>query len=206
MRARLSTRSVANALRRAQFRWRCIESRTRLVIIVFVVTLAGLLWNYGLHHSDQTSTSSSTTSTSAAPDSTDSPQNEPLSPSELPPTPDASPEGARAVVERFSTNFANPNGNFDDWFARISPDISPQLAEQYRMTDIRNVTQTSVTSVTGPVNRMPGTMAFDVTYADSDRVTIRVEMGVEGWKIINVLPLKAPANADPAPPVEAGNG
>ena len=67
----------------------------------------------------------------------------------------ASQDAARAAAQRFATDFATPNGNRDDWLARICGDVSDQLAEQYRLTDIRNVTQADVTSVDGPVRQEP---------------------------------------------------
>jgi hypothetical protein len=101
----------------------------------------------------------------------------------------ASQDAARATAQRFATNFGTPNGNRDDWLARIAPDVSAQLAEQYRLTDIRNVTQADVTSVDGPVRQEPGTLSFDVDYSDGSRIEIRLETGTEGWKVINVVPL-----------------
>ena len=98
----------------------------------------------------------------------------------------ASQDAARATAQRFATNFGTPNGNRDDWLARICPDVSAQLAEQYRLTDIRNVTQADVTSVDGPVRQEPGTITFDVDYSDGSRIEIRLETGTEGWKVINV--------------------
>ena len=55
--------------------------------------------------------------------------------------------------------------------------MSAQLAELYRLTDIRNVTQE------------PGTITVDVDYSDGSRIEIRLETGTEGWKVINVVPL-----------------
>lgn len=117
---------------------------------------------------------------------------------------------ARTVVTRFATNFGSPNGNRDDWLARITPDVSAQLVEQYRMTDIRNVTQAAVSAVDGPVRQGPASVTFDVTYDDQSRVEIRMETGPDGWKAVNVLPLDsnglpAPgeASGDPQPPANA---
>ena len=101
----------------------------------------------------------------------------------------ASQDAAHATAQRFATNFGSPNGNRDDWLARICPDVSAQLAELYRLTDIRNVTQADVTSVDGPVRQEPGTITFDVDYSDGSRIEIRLETGTEGWKVINVAPL-----------------
>ena len=67
--------------------------------------------------------------------------------------------------------------------------MSAQLAEQYRLTDIRNVTQADVTSVDGPVRQEPGTLTFDVDYSDGSRIEIRLETGTEGWKVITGLSL-----------------
>lgn len=103
----------------------------------------------------------------------------------------------RAVVTRFATNFGTPNGNQDDWLARIRPDVSIQLIEQYRLTDIRNVTQAAVTAVDGPVAQEPASLTFDVTYDDGSRIEVRMETGPDGWKAVNVLPLSS--NGLPAP-------
>ncbi|MEW2484211.1 hypothetical protein AB0876_31960 [Mycobacterium sp. NPDC049093] len=98
---------------------------------------------------------------------------------------------ARTVVTRFATNFGSPNGNRDDWLARITPDISAQLVEQYRLTDIRNVTQAAVSAVDGPVHQGPASVTFDVTYDDQSRIEIRMETGQQGWKAVDVLPLSS---------------
>lgn len=106
---------------------------------------------------------------------------------------------AREVVTRFATNFASPNGNREDWLARITPDVSAQLVEQYRLTDIRNVTQAAVSAVDGPVRQGPASVTFDVTYDDQSRIEIRMETGPDGWKAVNVLPLNSnglPAASD----------
>ena len=109
----------------------------------------------------------------------------------------ASQDAAHATAQRFATNFGSPNGNRDDWLARICPDVSAQLAEQYRLTDIRNVTQADVTSVDGPVRQEPGTITFDVDYSDGSRIEIRLETGTEGWKVINVVPLNSTVSVRP---------
>lgn len=121
---------------------------------------------------------------------------------------DPSPDAAREVATRFAGNFADPGSDLGGWLARITPDISAQLREQYQMTDLRNIPQAAVTSVVGPVSQLPGSMTFQIGYSDSSAVLVRVESGIEGWKVDNVLPVgseaaaaAAPA-ADPAGPVQ----
>ena len=208
----------ANAMRSGWWRlrawWGRVPLRVRLGVAIGVIAVAGLVWQHDNHIDTANSRGRPTASapvttvgaavTEAAPPGDGSLADPSVGQAELPTAvPDASVDTARATAERFATNFASPNGNFDDWLARISPDVSAQLAEQYRLTDIRNVTQATVQSMTGPLNQLPGTMAFQVAYSDGSRVEIRVEMGTEGWKVINVLPLNtaapSPAVAAPAP-------
>ncbi|SIJ21723.1 Uncharacterised protein [Mycobacteroides abscessus subsp. abscessus] len=198
--------------------WRRIPLRVRLGAVVAVVAVAGLIWQQdnrvdtGTETAAQSSTSSSPTPTPN--DDADGSDSSSASgtysdpdPGTLP-APDATVDGARATSERFAKNFGTPNGNFDDWYARISPELSPQLQEQYRLTDIRNITQSPLTAVLGPVSQLPGSMSFRANYADGSGIEIRVEMGVEGWKVINVLPV-AGASGPPAveaPPAAASPG
>lgn len=197
---------------------RRVPLRTRLGLVVAAIAIAGLAWQHGTHTAPHPTDAPGTPHASSAPpapapggDTTSAP-NSPI-PQEDPAllTPDASVDGARNTVQRFAANFASPAGGFDGWYARISPDLSAQLQAQYRLTDIRNVNSAAVQSVTGPTDHQPGTMAFVVDYSDNTRVQIRVDMGVEGWKVINVVPVDAapgdpaPAPTDPAAP-PAGNG
>lgn len=124
-------------------------------------------------------------------------------PTDLPPPPDYTTEAARAITERFAANFGAPNGNLEDWLARITPDVSEQLAEQYRLTDIRNIPQATVVSVTGPVNTQAASPAFQVAYSDGSRVEIAVDMDIEGWKVGSVVPLDAATSPEPAAPPAA---
>ncbi|MEY8019136.1 hypothetical protein [Mycobacterium servetii] len=191
---------------------RRVPARARWVLVIGVIALGGLAWQHHDHAgAGHDASSSSSTPSSAAPSGAAPPgggdqggdpgafANEPG----LGPTPvvDSSVESARATAQRFATNFASPGASAQDWYARLAPDLSAQLQEQYRLTDLRNVPQATVQAVTGPLNQMPGTMAFDITYSDSTRVEVRVEMGTEGWKVINVLPLDSAggsAAGDPA--------
>lgn len=188
----------------------------RVLLVVGVVTVAaaivGLAWH---HHMTAGQPQHPTAATSAPAPAAQAPADlGDISAGQLvPPTVSVdanSVADARTVVTRFATNFGSPNGNRDDWLARISPDVSAQLVEQYRMTDIRNVTQAAVSAVDGPVRQGPASVTFDVTYDDQSRVEIRMETGPDGWKAVNVLPLNSnglPAASDEAsaqqPPVAA---
>jgi hypothetical protein len=182
--------------------WRRLPARIVLGAGVAVVAIAGLAWQ---HYHQQVSTGHA-----QPPQPTVSaPSPAVPGPGDLgdtsvgqldPPTVtlDAnSAADARVVVTRFATNFGSPNGNRDDWLARISPDVSAQLVEQYRLTDIRNVTQAAMTAVDGPVRQEPASLDFDVTYDDGSRIEVDVETGPDGWKAINVVPLSS--NGLPAP-------
>jgi hypothetical protein len=210
--------AIRSGWRRLRVLLRRVPLRTKVGLVVAAIAIAGLAWQHGTHTASHPTDTSGTPHASSAPPapvpdgganptpSSPIPQDDPA---QL--TPDSSVEGARATVQRFATNFASPAGGFDGWYARIAPDLSAQLQAQYRLTDIRNVNAATVQSVTGPTDHQPGTMAFVVDYSDNTRVQVRVDMGVEGWKVINVVPVDAttedpaPAPADTAAP-PAGNG
>jgi hypothetical protein len=120
-------------------------------------------------------------------------------PSELPAPPDFSPEAARVTAERFATNFASPNGDRDDWLARISADVMPELLDQYRLTDIRNVPQAAVAQVNGPMAADPAVPTFQVSYSDGSSVETTLEMAVGGWKVSSVVPVDHPDTPLPSP-------
>ncbi|MBS4730592.1 hypothetical protein MSM1_20480 [Mycobacterium sp. SM1] len=190
---------------------RCIPARTRLGAGIAVIALAGLIWQ---HHSHTEQAGGPATQPPAA----SSPTSPPASGSaEFGDNPDvgqlpaptvapqaASTDAARAVAARFATNFATPNGNRDDWLARISADVSPQLMEQYRLTDIRNVHQALLNSVQGPLDERDGAAAFRATYNDGSQIEIRLETAADGWKVVNVLPISS--EAAPAAPTPAAEG
>ncbi len=191
--------SSAFALRRVMAWWRRIPRRAQLGLAVAVLAVAALAWQHHSHptakpHDVAPPAAAAAPRAGSAPDLGDAPAVGQLAP----PTIGPSDAAARAAARRFATNFAIPNGNRDDWLARISGDVSAQLAEQYRLTDIRNVTQADVTSVDGPVRQEPGTMTFDVDYSDGSGIEIRLEAGTDGWKVINVLPLTS-LGVRPAP-------
>ena len=176
--------------------WQRIPRRVLLGVAVALAAIAALAWQ---HHSGAATKAHNEQRPAAGAPALPPPA---ISPSDAavppvgqlaPPTitsdDPASQDAARATAQRFATNFGSPYGNRDDWLARIAPDVSAQLAEQYRLTDIRNVTQADVTSVDGPVRQEPGTLSFDVAYSDGSRIEIRLETGTEGWKVINVVPL-----------------
>ena len=196
--------SSAFAPRRVMAAWRRIPRGAQLGLAVAVLAVAALAWQ---HHSHVTAkphdvappaVTAAAPAPGSAPDLGDAPTVGQLAPPTIGPSDAAAQDAARAAAQRFATNFATPNGSRDDWLARISGDVSAQLAEQYRLTDIRNVTQADVTSVDGPVRQEPGAIAFDVDYSDGSRIEIRLEAGPDGWKVINVLPLTS-LGVRPAP-------
>jgi hypothetical protein len=171
--------------------WRRVPRRAHLGLAVAVLAIAALAWQHHSHAAAKPHDVAPPAAATAgsAPEMGDAPAVGQLAPPTIDPSDAAAQDAGRAAAKRFATNFATPNGNRDDWLARISGDVSAQLAEQYRLTDIRNVTQADVTSVDGPVRQEPGTITFDVNYSDGSRIEIRLEAGAENWKVINVLPL-----------------
>jgi len=194
-------------------RLRRIPWRIRLGLLAAMVAVAGLLWQHTTHHVDaaasdqhlQRPAASSPPGAAAAAtaDLGDHPDVDQL------PAPTVAPQLAsidagRAVATRFATNFASPNGNHDDWLARITPDASQQLIEQYRLTDIRNLPQATVSSVDGPLDELPGAVAFRATYSDGTQIEIRLALATDGWKVANVVPVNTTEPASPAPPTPGG--
>ncbi|ORX14136.1 hypothetical protein [Mycobacterium xenopi] len=197
-------------VRRLRAWMRRVPARTRPGVVVALIALAGLFWQHHNHIEQHTT----------------GPQHQAASPSTLPradsgefgdhpdvgqlPAPTVAPQAAsmdaaRAVAQRFATNFGSPNGNRDDWLARIEPEVSEQLMEQYRLTDIRNVNQAAVTSVAGPLDELPGAAAFRATYSDGSQIEIRLETAADGWKVVNVLPLSSQtAPSTPSAPASGG--
>ena len=182
---------------------RRIPPRVRLGAAAAVFAMAGLLWQYSSHGgvADHAApTAAPPPSAVSAPASGpgewgDNPDVGQLSPPTVAPQL-ASIDAAREVAQRFATNFATPNGDRDGWLARIDADASAQLIEQYRLTDIRNLTQATVTSLQGPVSAHDGAAAFHAAYSDESNIEIRLELSAEGWKVVNVLPLPATAGTD----------
>jgi hypothetical protein len=201
-------------LARLRHQWRRIPLRTRMGLLIAVVAIAGLAWQ---HYSSVETAAPGSDQQAAQEDEINHDGHDhdghalgeyQPDPSELPPPPDFSPEAARVTAERFATNFASPNGNRDDWLARISPDVMPELLDQYRLTDIRNVPQATVAQVNGPMTADPAVPTFQVAYSDGSSVEATLEMAIGGWKVSSVVPLDSPAeptgtapSADPAAPV-----
>jgi hypothetical protein len=188
--------------------WQRIPRRALLGLAVAVLAIGALVWqHYDTAPGQQPAAPAPTTSSApgptppaqGSPDLGDDPDVDQLPPATLTATDPATQDAARTTAQRFATNFATPNGNREDWLARITPDVTLQLARQYRLTDIRNVTQAAVTDVTGPARQAPGSAVFDVGYDDGSRIEIQLEDGTEGWKVIDVEPLATtdgPAPAD----------
>ena len=163
-------------LAQLRYQWRRIPLRTRMGLLIAVVAIAGLAWQ----HNSGGETAAPRPDQQAAQDGEINHDDHDHGghalgeyqpdPSELPAPPDFSPEAARVTAERFATNFASPNGNRDDWLARISGDVMPELLDQYRLTDIRNVPQATVAQVNGPMAADPAVPTFQVAYSDGSSV------------------------------------
>ena len=190
----MNTPQPSTPARRIAAWWPRIPRRALLGVAGALTAVAALAWQHHSdaaaqpHHEQRPAASAPATPAAGAPSDAAAPPVGQLPPPTIT-TDAASQDAAHATAQRFATNFGSPNGNRDDWLARICPDVSAQLAELYRLTDIRNVTQADVTSVDGPVRQEPGTLSFDVAYSDGSRIEIRLETGTEGWKVINVVPL-----------------
>jgi hypothetical protein len=188
--------------------WQRISRRMLLGLGVAVLAIGTLVWQHydgttpGQPPAATTPTTSSaptpTPPAQGSPDLGDDPDVDQLPPATLAAADPATQDAARTTAQRFATNFATPNGNREDWLSRLTPDVSLQLARQFRLTDIRNVTQAAVTEVTGPVRQEPGSAVFDVGYDDGSRIEIQLEDGTEGWKVVDVEPLASPDGSAPA--------
>ena len=193
----------------ARIWWRRLSHGLKLGIVIGGIAVAGLVWQH------YTAADMPAREQVAEQPSTDEQAGEDLhaghdhdghahdefqpDPTDLPPPPDYTTEAAHALTERFAANFASPNGNLQDWLARITPDVSEQLAGQYRLTDIRTIPQATVVSVIGPVSNQAASPVFEVAYSDGSRVQITVDMDIEGWKVGTVVPLDAATEPGPAP-------
>lgn len=191
-------------LRGLRTRLQKIPPRIRWALVLGLLAVAALTWQ---HYSTNQDSSTPTTATQSGSEHDEQDghahgEYQP-DPSDLPPPPDFSTEAARTIVERFAANFASPNGNHADWLARIAPDVAPELADQYRLTDIRNVPQATVTSVTGPLNGDTLAPTFLAAYNDGAQIEITVGMDIEGWTVSSVVPAANPAVQ---PPPAAPNG
>ena len=192
------------------WRWRQVPGRTRLGMVIAVLAIAGLAWQ---HYTAPDTTPSTQGGGSAAEISHEGHDHgddghahgeyQP-DPATTAAPPDYSPEAARATAERFASNFASPNGNHDDWLARISPDVMPELLDQYRLTDIRNIPQTVVAQVDGPMASNPAAPTFQVGYGDGSSIEATLEMDVAGWKVSSVVPVEAALPPAPAPVPDPG--
>ena len=219
----------ANIFQRAAMRWRLLPGRVRLGVVVAVIAMAGLAWqHYSTPATPTVSEAVSTHATDPTPDVGHSydgaddggdghargeyqpPDSGAATVSTVtPPAPvDGSAGAARTVTERFASNFADPAGGRDAWLGRLTPDVAPELLGQYEFTDIRNVTQSAVTELTGPVaGRAAGEMAFEVGYSDGSRISVSLDMTDSGWKVRRAIPIPTatpPAPAAPAVAVVAG--
>ncbi|MEW2484208.1 hypothetical protein AB0876_31945 [Mycobacterium sp. NPDC049093] len=204
------------------WRWRQIPGRTRLGMLVAAVAIAGLAWQHYTTQApvagDQHSVAESSDDALAGHDHAGHDHGDDghahgeyqPDPATMAPPPDYSPEAARITVERFASNFASPNGNHDDWLTRIGEDVMPELLDQYRLTDVRNIPQTVVTQVNGPMASNPAAPTFEVGFGpsgdastgfgDGGRLEVTLEMDLTGWKVSSVIPVGTSTAAEPATP------
>ena len=181
------------------WRWRRIPGLTRLAMLIAVVALAGLAWQYSSSPGSESGDRAAEADTAHTYEGDGHAYGEyQLEPSEQEPPPDYSPDAAMVTAGRFAGNFVSPNGNRDDWLARIGPDVMPELLDQYRLADIRNIPQTAVTGLAEAATSDPAFPTFEVSCADGQRVEVTLEMSMQGWKVSTVVPVEAP----PAPAVE----
>jgi hypothetical protein len=185
------TTSVRGRARRLRMWVRRIPVRFRLGVIVAMIALAGLAWEHHSHNDSPPITASFTPTARSTPGVGDYGEN--AGQQQLP-APTVAPQAAsidaaRAVAARFAANFATPGNDREDWLARIDGDVSTQLREQYQLTDVRNVTQAAVSAVEGPLDQLPGAVEFRAAYSDGSQVQMHLELEVDGWKIVNVVPV-----------------
>lgn len=143
------------------------------------------------------------TPTPTQPASTASGPSAPAADAPLPGTgtpPDTSLAAAHATIERFARNFASPNGDHSDWLQRISGDVMPELLEQYRLTDIRNLPQATVAATTAVASdTVPSTyQVLQIQYSDGFRMEVVAEITAQGWKVSTVEPVESPPPPTPA--------
>jgi hypothetical protein len=189
--------ALSTWLRRARLAVRRIPARVKVGVAVGVIAVAGLAWEHHNHTEQLAATPPSQAAPAPAPaagDYGDQPSQEQLPPPTVAPQA-ASMDAARTVAQRFAGNFATPNNNRDDWLNRIDADVSPQLREQYQLTDIRNVNQATVTALAGPLGMLPGAVAFRASYSDGTQIQMHLELELDGWKIVNVVPVRTEASA-----------
>lgn len=192
--------SVALWAQRVRWRLRRVPASLRVGVGIALVALGGLFW---MHYSATDAQRSNETQVSQSQPGPEHHHHEEESqPTNLP---DWTPEAGRVVVERFAVNFANPDGGHEQWLARLRPDIAPELADQYQLTDIRNVIAATVTSVEGPIGDTPGTAIFHAVYSDGTRIQIELSMAAYGWTVSTVVPVTDPASA-PVPAPAPGGG
>lgn len=178
--------------RRARMSLRRIPARVKVGVIVAIVAMAGLAWEHHSHTEQLAAVPPPQSAQAPAPgagDYGDQPSQEQLPAPTVAPQA-ASMDAARGVAQRFAGNFAAPNNNRDDWLNRIGADVSPQLREQYQLTDIRNVNQATVTALAGPLDALPGAVAFRASYSDGTEIQMHLELELDGWKIVNVVPVR----------------
>lgn len=195
--------ALSTRLRRARLSVRRLPARIKVGVFVAVIAVAGLAWEHHSHTEQLAATTpSKTVSAPAAGDYGDEPSQQQLPAPTVAPQA-ASMDAARVVAQRFAGNFAAPNNNRDDWLNRIDADVSPQLREQYQLTDIRNVNQATVTGLVGPLDVLPGAVAFRASYSDDSQIQMHLELALDGWKIVNVVPVQAAPPAAPGSQPEA---
>ncbi len=167
---------------------RRIPPRVLVAAVVATVAISALVWQH--HRSADPPPAAVVAGSALTPPAVSAPPGiEQLPPPMIAEQDSASEAAARAAAQRFAVDFAAPGDDRNGWLTRLAPEVSAQLLEQYRLTDIRNVPQTDLTGVEGPVRQEPGTYTFTAGYSDGSAISIRLETGTEGWTVINVVPL-----------------
>lgn len=203
---------MMNQLRR---RWQRIPARARLGVLIAALAVAGLIWQHHSAPEPAQPRAGHTPAVEATGDGHDHGGHDHQEagghavgefqpdPTDLPAPPDYSPQAAQVIAQRFAVNFASP-GIVDgqDWLTRITPDVTAELADQYRLTDIRNVPDAAVLEVIGPVNADLASPTFQVAYSDGSGMEITLAMGIGGWVVTSVVPHHPASPPQPASPAQ----
>lgn len=139
-----------------RWRWRQISSRTRLGMAIAIVAIAGLIWQHDAAEVGRQPGAAAPVparSVDAAAGAAGHAEETAAAPVTVTPTtPGSPPHGSRRTWL--------PNGNHDNWVARLTPDTKADLLAQYQSADIATVTQAAVTQVNGPMSTDPSVPTF----------------------------------------------
>ena len=99
---------------------------------------------------------------------------------------------------RFAAADVNPAGGPEAWFAPISPGVTPQLAEGYRLTDPNRLPDAGFEHLSPPLDSDSGTVIYDATYTTMT-LEIRVVFVDNRWLVSAALDA-GPRHEDSSPP------